>query len=52
MCRLIWWAPVGQGVVGAPQEEGWSHCQVFDRVEWYGVGAVRCRQEVGMRVPG
>ena len=52
MCRLIWRASVGWGVRGAPLEEGRPHRQVFDKVEWYGVVAVRHGQEVGVWVRG
>ena len=51
VCRLIWWASVGQGVGGAPLEGGRSKRQVFDKVEWYGVVVVRRGQEVGVWVP-
>ena len=37
---------------GAHLEGGPSYRQVFDEGEWYGLVAVRHRQEVGVRVPG
>ena len=52
MRRLIRRASVRWGVGGALLEGGWSHRQVFDKVERYGVVAVCWGQEVGLWISG